>query len=222
MRAQGQHGQERRQAHIFVHFMVRCNASAMVCLYVVDLMRVSGFPNPVIVMKPSRSGTRIARKPRGKRVAAPAPPVLLVASRSQVNAHTCPPAPKPMDHRWGERVSLDCPALLLLRDDSISEGQLRNASISGAWIDTDGRLPVYAALTVIVSAGAGMRRRAIELPACVVRNAPGGSRWSGATWEYPRSSACCTTQEPTRPRCARATTPSADPDQGRAPRPAAA
>ena len=45
---------------------------------------------------------------------------------------TWPPAPKPMEHRWGERVSLDCPALLLLGDDSIVEGRLRNASISGA------------------------------------------------------------------------------------------
>jgi len=87
---------------------------------------------------------------------------------------TCPPAPKPMEHRWGERVSLDCPALLMLRDDSIAEGQVRNASISGAWVETDARMPVYTALTVIVPAGAGVRRRAIELPACVVRTAPGG------------------------------------------------
>ena len=87
---------------------------------------------------------------------------------------TRPPAPKPMEHRWGERVSLDCPALLVLRDDSIAEGQVRNASISGAWIDTDGSLPVYTSVTVIVPAGAGVRRRAIELPACVVRTASGG------------------------------------------------
>ena len=71
-------------------------------------------------------------------------------------------------------MTLECPALLLLHDDSIAEGQLRNASISGAWIETDARLPVYTALTVIVPAGAGMRRRAIELTACVVRTAPGG------------------------------------------------
>ena len=85
-----------------------------------------------------------------------------------------PPAPRPMEHRWGERVALDCPVRLELRDGSGVEGRLRNASISGAWIETGERLPWYAMVNVIVAAGTGPRRRTIELPASVVRMARDG------------------------------------------------
>jgi len=85
-----------------------------------------------------------------------------------------PPAPRPMEHRWGERVALDCPVRLDLRDGSGVEGRLRNASISGAWIETGEKLPWYAMVNVIVAAGTGPRRRTIELPASVVRMAPEG------------------------------------------------
>ena len=91
--------------------------------------------------------------------------------RTQTNR---PPVSRPMEHRWGERVMLDCPARMVLGDGTGSDGWLRNASISGAWIDTSAKLPVNGTLTVIVTAGAGARRRAVELPACVVRNGPGG------------------------------------------------
>ena len=77
----------------------------------------------------------------------------------------CLPVIKPMEHRWGERVELDCPARLLLQDGTSEEGQVRNASISGALIDTDRDLPMYTSLSIRLMAG----RRAIELPACVVR-----------------------------------------------------
>lgn len=83
-------------------------------------------------------------------------------------------APRPMEHRWGERVALDCPVRLELHDGSGIEGRLRNASISGALIETGARVPAYALLNVIVPADTGVRRRAIELPACVVRLAPEG------------------------------------------------
>ena len=36
------------------------------------------------------------------------------------------------------------------------------------------KLPVYTAMNVLVSAGAGLRRRTVELPACVVRTGPRG------------------------------------------------
>jgi len=85
-----------------------------------------------------------------------------------------PLAPRPMEHRWGERIELDCPARLELRDGSGVEGRLRNASISGALIETGERLPWYAIVNVIVAAGTGPRRRTIELPASVVRMAPEG------------------------------------------------
>ena len=41
-------------------------------------------------------------------------------------------APKPMEHRWGERVPFDCAVRLQLQDGSGVEGRMRNASISGA------------------------------------------------------------------------------------------
>jgi len=84
------------------------------------------------------------------------------------------PASRPMEHRWGERVRLDCAARLAIGDTSCVEGRVRDASISGAWIDTVTKLPVYTAMNVLVSAGAGMRRRTVELPACVVRTGPRG------------------------------------------------
>jgi len=42
-------------------------------------MRVSSYPNPDIVIKPSRLLRKIARKPRSMRVAAPAPYVSISA-----------------------------------------------------------------------------------------------------------------------------------------------
>lgn len=81
-------------------------------------------------------------------------------------------APRPMEHRWGERVEFDCPALLELPDGARGQGQVRNASISGAWIETTMKLPAYTAATVILALGPG--RRTIELPACVVRAGRGG------------------------------------------------
>ena len=69
-----------------------------------------------------------------------------------------PLAPRLMEHRWGERIELDCPVRLELRDGTGVEGRLCNASISGAWIETGARLPArslaYAIVNVIVPAGA--------------------------------------------------------------------
>jgi len=84
-----------------------------------------------------------------------------------------------MEHRWGERVPFDCAAQLLLQDGTSIDGRIRNASISGALIDTDTRLPAYTTLSVVLMSGQNSRRRMIELPACVVRIARGciGVEW---------------------------------------------
>ena len=74
-----------------------------------------------------------------------------------------------MEHRWGERIALDCPARLVLYDGAMSEGRLRNASISGAFIITVVRLTPLTPLNVMLALGLGMHRRCVELPACVVR-----------------------------------------------------
>jgi PilZ domain len=88
-------------------------------------------------------------------------------------------APKRMEHRWGQRVPFDCDVRLLLQDGTSVEGQIRNASISGALIDTVAGLPSYTTLSVVLLSGQGSRRRTIELPACVVRISRGciGVEW---------------------------------------------
>ena len=83
-------------------------------------------------------------------------------------------AAKPMEHRWGERVALDCPAQLVLRDGTLIEGDVRDASISGALIETAQRIPMYTTLSVHLPAADGSGRRTLELPACVVRTARDG------------------------------------------------
>ena len=84
-----------------------------------------------------------------------------------------------MEHRWGERLQLDSPARLLLQDGRNIEARVRNASISGALIETGTPLPPYTMLSVMLMCGKGYRRRTIELPACVVRIARGciGVEW---------------------------------------------
>ena len=88
-------------------------------------------------------------------------------------------APKLMEHRWGQRVPFDCAVRLLLQDGTSVEGEVRNASLSGALIDTGAKLPTYTPLSVVLMSGQGSRRRTIELPACVVRIARGciGVEW---------------------------------------------
>jgi hypothetical protein len=86
---------------------------------------------------------------------------------------------KPMEHRFGERVLLEVPVGLSLQDGTSLEGRILNASISGALIETGARLSIDSTLGIVMSTGQGTQRRAIELPACVVRIAPGciGVEW---------------------------------------------
>ncbi len=83
-----------------------------------------------------------------------------------------------MEHRWGARVPLDLPVRLELAGELLGHGRLRNASISGALLITASRLPVLAALDVVVTTTAAPEGR-ITLPACVVRRSAGalGLEW---------------------------------------------
>lgn len=83
-----------------------------------------------------------------------------------------------MEHRWGARVPLDLPVRLELAGELLGYGRLRNASISGALVITAAKLPVLAALDVVVTSPAAPEGR-ILLPACVVRRAGGaiGVEW---------------------------------------------
>ena len=83
-------------------------------------------------------------------------------------------APRYMEHRWGERIDLDCPASLDSYDGALGEGRLRNASISGAFIATAVRLAPLTPLNIVLATGKGAQRRTIELPACVARSTRDG------------------------------------------------
>jgi hypothetical protein len=77
----------------------------------------------------------------------------------------------PMEHRWGMRVGLDAPVLLVHGAGNETFGRILNASISGALIETPLALPVHTVLNV--------QFRNFDLGACVTRTEPGrlGVEW---------------------------------------------
>ena len=79
-----------------------------------------------------------------------------------------------MEHRWGRRVALDMPVHITLPGGDSAVGVLRDASISGGFIETPLHLAVGAPLGVVLLVGAGAARRAVDLPACVTRKARDG------------------------------------------------
>ena len=79
-----------------------------------------------------------------------------------------------MEHRWGQSVTLDLPAVQLqLGGELLGHGRMRNASISGAVVETDAKLPLLASLEVVVRTPSLPAGRVV-LPACVVRRAADG------------------------------------------------
>jgi hypothetical protein len=72
----------------------------------------------------------------------------------------------PMEHRWGQRVRLEVPVRLAVAGRAFGRGLLRNASISGALIESALELPIFSNLVVsIPSVG--------DLAASIVRCGPG-------------------------------------------------
>jgi hypothetical protein len=80
----------------------------------------------------------------------------------------------PMEHRWGQRVTLEVPVTLEVAGRTPGRGVLRNASISGAWIETALELPVFSNLVVSLPSHGESAPRPVDLPACVVRRAAAG------------------------------------------------
>jgi hypothetical protein len=69
-----------------------------------------------------------------------------------------------MEHRWGTRVALDAPAELKTGDGLSAIGSVRNASLSGAFVETRASMPLLARVSLRpLSAGSEW------LDACVVR-----------------------------------------------------
>jgi hypothetical protein len=69
-----------------------------------------------------------------------------------------------MEHRWGVRVDLDVPTLIRTDAGFSAEGFIRNASISGAFVETETHLPLLSCLSLRPGSRAGE-----WLDACVVR-----------------------------------------------------
>jgi hypothetical protein len=69
-----------------------------------------------------------------------------------------------MEHRWGGRVQLDAAAELRTAEGMLTDASVRNASLSGAFVETDARLPLLSRVSVRSLAKSGE-----WLDACVVR-----------------------------------------------------
>jgi hypothetical protein len=73
-----------------------------------------------------------------------------------------------MEHRWGQRVALGLPVHVIAGRTS-TLGVLRDASISGGFIESVLEPALLTNLGMIVLVGSGEARRAVELPCTVTR-----------------------------------------------------
>jgi hypothetical protein len=80
----------------------------------------------------------------------------------------------PMEHRWGQRVTLEVPVRLYFDDAALGRGLLRNVSISGALIETSLEIPVFSNLVVALAEIGAAKLQIHELAATVVRRLPAG------------------------------------------------
>ena len=84
-------------------------------------------------------------------------------------------APDPMEHRWGQRITLEVPVRLDVDGRPMGRGLIRDASISGAFIETALELPSFSSLVVrLVNAGNNNTPAPDGLAGCMVRRVPGG------------------------------------------------
>jgi hypothetical protein len=80
----------------------------------------------------------------------------------------------PTEHRWGERVALPTAVKLTAGGSTLGHGVLRNLSVSGGFIDTAVKVPVFTNLVVCVQTTGPALGASPDLPACVVRTGPSG------------------------------------------------
>lgn len=88
-----------------------------------------------------------------------------------------------MEHRWGQRVALGLP-VHVEAGRTTALGILRDASISGGYIESILEPALFTSLSMIVLVGTGEARRAVELPCNVTRRGRDGF---GVEW---RDMAC--------------------------------
>jgi hypothetical protein len=80
----------------------------------------------------------------------------------------------PMEHRWGQRITLEVPVRIDLAQRTVGRGTLRNVSLSGAFIETSLELPIFTNLVVALPATSELAPGSHELAASVVRRVPVG------------------------------------------------
>ena len=78
-----------------------------------------------------------------------------------------------MEHRWGMRRLCRASVSVSAGPGAVANGRLRNVSMSGAFIETDLPLPVFAQVSVSLRRDDGADH-GIEFTATVVRTEPGG------------------------------------------------
>jgi hypothetical protein len=83
------------------------------------------------------------------------------------------PIPRPMEHRWGERIDLALP-VDIVRDGTTTPGRLVSASVSGALLECEAKPPQFTSLRVILPATPDRERDPVDLAACVVRHTDRG------------------------------------------------
>ena len=80
----------------------------------------------------------------------------------------------PASVRFGQRTTLEVPVQLVVEGRALGRGTIRNASISGALIETALDLAMYTNLVVMLTLPEGNSPGRRELGACVVRVDPAG------------------------------------------------
>ena len=97
----------------------------------------------------------------------------------------CAPLTDPASARFGARIQFELPISLSVEGRALGRGLIRNASISGALIETALELPLHTNLVVTLTIpGVGTPPATRSFDACVVRIDPAGF---GVEW---RDMAC--------------------------------
>ena len=98
-----------------------------------------------------------------------------------------PATAPPMEHRWGNRRPCKAHVRVSARGLRLVPGRLRDISMSGAFLEIESPLPLFAQLEIDVLRKDGSSR-SLEFPAVVVRHADGGV---GIEWCDPNPGAVC-------------------------------
>lgn len=53
-----------------------------------------------------------------------------------------------MEHRWGHRIVLNAPVEIVTTDGVSTDGRVRNASLSGAFVETTARIALLSRISV--------------------------------------------------------------------------